>query len=767
VIKALLKESSNERITKLSLNRKTKLIRNEYKKSTIHVVYVMSNTSICGAAKIIFQQANEWVKKGKKVTIVAYGRKPTWFPINCSYISVPAITKLATCIPYCDLIIATYYTHIGECVKTGIAPVAYFEQGDYHLFAYDELGESHKAFLQSQYSLAHYILTVSREVAKYIKQLFNREAIVIHNGIDTTLFHHRTWIREHKKEDYLLIVGNDQYAFKGIPDMIAAYKIIKEELPHMKLYWITPESPTIDVKDVTKVIVAPNQDDIPSIYQQASLYMQGSYYEAFGLPILEAMACGCPVLTTDCIGMRDYVSHNQNAIVLKSHSPMDIAEQVMHVMNNYKIRRKIVAGGLKTARKFRWKKICKMFMNIIEHMAVYQIEPNQTINAWDIHIHGEDFLSKEGYTKFLQYLKTTEYREIFVPAIYDVSKDFSIARWESVAKRRDGGDGSGYCYTKVKKRIKDLEDHAIGQIYQHINRERYEEALKDLEQLISTYHKELIYKRWLIYCLIQLEAYDKALQELDKTPIEGTYTDYDYLYCLVYKRLGKVSRVQEMLRKIETYQEAIIYDEFIVNIVDEARRMNGGTMEEQFALPKQNKEGNQLSMEEIYDFAMQLYDNGLYDDGIYYFLEFVKEEKEDTEKCIDAYRKIYLSYYYKENYEVCRKYCYQTFDYTLPRAEECCFIGYTFMKEKKFNEAIFWYELAADIKLPRNYKFSIDKAAWSWKPYLQLCVCYYEKGDTEKAFKANEKARELNPHDKSILQNVTFFESKGYASFDD
>ncbi len=66
MIKALLKESSNERITKLSLNRKTKLIRNEHKKSTIHVVYVMSNTSICGAAKIIFQQANEWVKKGKK-----------------------------------------------------------------------------------------------------------------------------------------------------------------------------------------------------------------------------------------------------------------------------------------------------------------------------------------------------------------------------------------------------------------------------------------------------------------------------------------------------------------------------------------------------------------------------------------------------------------------------------------------------------------------------------------------------------------------------
>ncbi|QUI24768.1 glycosyltransferase family 4 protein [Vallitalea pronyensis] len=764
MIKALLKVLTHDRISGTKLSQKTKLIHNDIKKTSFHMVYVMGNTSICGAAKMIFQQANTWIEKGHQVTIVAYGKKPSWFPINSAYICVPAATKLSTCIPYCDLIIATYYTHIGECVETGIAPVAYFEQGDHHVFAYHELEEDHKAFIQSQYHLAHFILTVSHVAAKYIKQYFNRESTVIRNGIDTHIFKYK--MLPEKKKTYLLMVGNDRYDFKGIPHIIAAYKRVREKLPHIKLYWITPVTPTIDVEDVSKVFVAPSQRDIAAIYQGASVYIQGSYYEAFGLPILEAMACGCPVITTDCIGMRDYVIHGQNAIVLKNRLPKTMADAVINLLQKYDIRRNLIAGGLKTAGQYGWRKISKHCMSTLKNMAVYQIEPRQNTTVWDIQIHGKDFLTTEGYAKFLQYLQTTSYSEIFVPILYEITKDLTIARWTCAAKRYEGGSGKGYCYTKVRRNT--LSENAfIRSIYHNIKTEQYRDALKELTCLTVNNDEEVIYKRWFIYCLIQIEDYPKALIALSHIPEQKGYTDYDYLYCLIYSRLGQVEKARERFHAIKAYQEAIVYDEFIVDIEDAASKVMDNANVEQLALPKLHKEGNQLSMEEMYEFAMQLYENELYDDSIYYFLEYVKEEQEDKEKCIDAYRNIYLIYYDKEDYDVCRKYCYQIFEYDAPRAEECCFIGYTLMKEEKWDEAIFWYELATELELPRHDAFPIDKDAWTWRPYLQLCVCYYENGETEKAFLANETAHKLNPQHKSVIQNIAFFKSKGYVSSDD
>ena len=140
MIGEIIKQDFDTRVRNINVNvTRNELVKKRKCNNRFHVVYVMSNTTICGAAKIIFQHANRLREKGVKVTIVAYFNKPSWFNIKCDYIQAPFTTKLAMCIPQCDLIIATYYTHIGECVKTRLAPVIYFEQGDFHIFCYDRL----------------------------------------------------------------------------------------------------------------------------------------------------------------------------------------------------------------------------------------------------------------------------------------------------------------------------------------------------------------------------------------------------------------------------------------------------------------------------------------------------------------------------------------------------------------------------------------------------------------------------------------------------
>lgn len=758
MIQSIMRISPDERITELTSARKRKLIR-QPKKSPIHIVYVMGNTGICGGAKVIFQQANYWVTRGNKVTIVAYGARPTWFPINCGYIQVPSSAALATCIPYCDLVIATYYTHIEECVRAGIAPVLYFEQGDRHLFEYEKLSHDHKAFIQSGYLLAHHILTVSHQAAKYIKSIFGRDAMVVHNGIDTSIYEQKRSSHETQKKNYILMMGNDRYSFKGIKDVIGAYAVIKKEIPDMELYYISPEPPTIDVSAVSKVFVAPEESQIVKLYQEARAFLLGSHYEAFGLPVLEAMACGCPVITTDCIGIRDYVYHGENAIIVRPEASQQLAESFLGLQQNYELRRRIVKGGLKTARKFRWKKLMKELVSTVENIATYTLQPMQAIKDWRIHVSSQDFISKESYAKLLQYLQVTSAKEVSIPLIYEVVPEFKIARWEVIAVRSQGGNGKGYCYAKARNSLHKMTTPLLKDIYCMIRDKDYDQAITTIEEAMKDYDKPYELRRWLIYCYIKTGHVIAAWRELEACNREFEYSDYDYMYCLAYKASGETHQLQQRIDRLQYAGDAIIQEEYIEDVAGVARSISEYG-DRSYGINKEEVSG--LSMEEIYDFALQLYNNGLYDDAIYYFQAYLDEASKDQEKSIDANRKIYLSYYHKSRYDISRKYCYRVFEYGKPRAEECCFIGFTFMKEKRLDEAIFWYQQATKLKVPRLCSFQIDKEAWTWKPYLQLCMCYYEKGDMDRAFQHHEEARKLNPYDNRIKQNTEFFKSKGY-----
>lgn len=96
----------------------------------------------------------------------------------------------------------------------------------------------------------------------------------------------------------------------------------------------------------------------------------------------------------------------------------------------------------------------------------------------------------------------------------------------------------------------------------------------------------------------------------------------------------------------------------------------------------------------------------------------------------------------------------------IPRPEICSRIGYHFQRKNDFQTAIYWYELATQLKTdPNQWSFSYP-AYSTWYPHLQLCVCYYNIGNLQKAYEHNEKAREFRPEDKRIIYNKSLLEEK-------
>ena len=92
------------------------------------------------------------------------------------------------------------------------------------------------------------------------------------------------------------------------------------------------------------------------LYAQADLYVYTSYFEAFGLPPLEAMACQTAVVTTDCGGNRDYTKHNENCLVVPPSDVTQLAECIKQLLINDDKRQVLATSGFNFAQPWTWQR---------------------------------------------------------------------------------------------------------------------------------------------------------------------------------------------------------------------------------------------------------------------------------------------------------------------------------------------------------------------------------------------------------------------------
>lgn len=338
----------------------------------IHIVYVMTHVGICGGTKICLEHVNNLARLNQKATIVSHFKKPTWFPIrgDVKYIQVPFEQELATGIPQCDVIVATYWREIYECIAREIAPVVYFEQGDFHLFSWDTVSERVKNYIHKQFQVVPFIYTVSKGASEKIMENFGRESLVINNAIDHSIFYSDFVNRRYEKREFtVIIIGSEKNEFKGIGDIKQALSILKEAGYKIKLNWVSPDKPD---NPLGKVFVNPKQKHIGKLLRNSDLFISASLYESFSLPVLEAMACGCPVITTNNKGVLEYAVNNENCIMTAMSDPNELAKNIISVYEDEALADKIISGGIKTASKYSWDNIIPQILKYYQQISNYK-----------------------------------------------------------------------------------------------------------------------------------------------------------------------------------------------------------------------------------------------------------------------------------------------------------------------------------------------------------------------------------------------------------
>ena len=120
--------------------------------------------------------------------------------------------------------------------------------------------------------------------------------------------------------------------------------------------------------------------ELAPIYNQAEIFLYPSLYEGFGLPVLEAMACAVPVITSNVSSLPEVASGA--AILVNPYSEKQIYKAILHLVENKNKREQLIDMGLKNIKKFSWENTAKQTLNIYQQ--IYKKYSNrENINKMD------------------------------------------------------------------------------------------------------------------------------------------------------------------------------------------------------------------------------------------------------------------------------------------------------------------------------------------------------------------------------------------------
>lgn len=161
---------------------------------------------------------------------------------------------------------------------------------------------------------------------------------------------------------------------------------------------------------------------------------------------------------------------------------------------------------------------------------------------------------------------------------------------------------------------------------------------------------------------------------------------------------------------------------------------------------------------DLYYYANELRDHAQYEKAAEYYQKFLDTKLGWVEDNIAACGKLADIYGILKNPEKELEYILKSFEYDAPRADFCCRMGYRFLQANMIKQAIYWYEAAARLELPKDNWGMVNHACYTWLPHLQLSVCYDRLGLHQLAYEHNEKAAEYVPDHASVKHNRSYFE---------
>ena len=184
---------------------------------------------------------------------------------------------------------------------------------------------------------------------------------VIYEGYDNKLFKPDT--KDNSLSTYYLFVGTIQPR-KNLERIIKAVAKLKQKLVIVGVRgWMSDKIYKLGQKEGVKFLGYVPDEKLPALYSGAIALVFPSLFEGFGLPLIEAQACGCPVLTSNTSSMPEIAG--KGAIYVNPYSVESIIRGIREIG---KVREKLIKFGFENVKRFSWEKCARETLEVLENL---------------------------------------------------------------------------------------------------------------------------------------------------------------------------------------------------------------------------------------------------------------------------------------------------------------------------------------------------------------------------------------------------------------
>jgi len=261
--------------------------------------------------------------------------------------------------------------------------IIYYEKVDYREFSFwDHL--HHKIMIRINAFFSDIDCTVSEFTASRMKTLLgikHSKILIAKEGVKsgfTTISDKKKLLPVKKKFDItkpFLFYAGSLSPRKNMINLLKAFVKVKNKIEHT-LYFTGGDSwrdndvfqfiKENQLESRVKKLGFVSEEELVALYNLADCYMYPSRYEGFGLPILEAQACGCPVITSTVSSCPEIAG--DAALMVNPENPNEISEAIYRIITDSSLRKKIIKKGYANCKRFSWKTMAQQIHSAInEH----------------------------------------------------------------------------------------------------------------------------------------------------------------------------------------------------------------------------------------------------------------------------------------------------------------------------------------------------------------------------------------------------------------
>lgn len=313
----------------------------------MRITYLLEGTEIFGGTKVALRQANLLADRGHQVGVLAKGPPPEWLPVLGEFRRVDSFHDLR--LPAESLCVATFWTTLRPAAESGAVAIHYCQGYE---ASYTHNREDHPA-IEDAYRLPLPAMTVAPHLAQLLRRRFGRRARTVAQPLEP-LFRSARLRRRPRRPARILVPGPFEIDWKGVETGLRTVVRLRQRglachLVRLSQWPLTEEEQLIVPPDEVHVGLTPSR--VATLMRGCDLLLAPSWeQEGFGLPVLEAMASGVPVVASDISSFRWFAG--EAAALAAPREPAAFADRAGEILRCPRVWRHHRRRGLAASRAF-------------------------------------------------------------------------------------------------------------------------------------------------------------------------------------------------------------------------------------------------------------------------------------------------------------------------------------------------------------------------------------------------------------------------------